>query len=44
MPERRLLPGPLKNFILMVIASLVIYLLLSYIDEYENLVAPFLGG
>lgn len=34
------MPKPLKNFILMVLASLAIFMLLSYIDEYENLVAP----
>lgn len=44
MRERTLLPRPLRNLILMVISSLVIFLLLSYIDEYDNLVAPFLGG
>lgn len=36
------MPRPLRNFILMVIASLIIFLLLSYIDEYENLIVPLL--
>lgn len=35
------MPKPLKNFILMFIASLATFMLLSYVDEYENLVAPF---
>ncbi len=39
--QRENMPKPLKNFILMFIASLATFMLLSYVDEYENLVAPF---
>lgn len=39
--KRASVPGPLKNFILMMITSLLIFMLLSYVDEYENLIAPF---
>lgn len=35
------MPRPLRNFILMLLASLAIFMLLSYIDEYESLIAPF---
>lgn len=35
------MPKPVKNFILMFLGAMLIFMVLVYIDEYENLVAPF---
>lgn len=36
------MPKPLRNFIFMVLASIMIFLLLASLDEYEDVIAPLM--